>query len=53
MTRYESYFMIKESNVRIPIINASTNPIFNAAAAWIKKETGMKARPASVSYAGR
>ena len=51
MTRYESYVMIKESNVKIPIINASTNPIFNAAAAWIKKETGMKPRPASVSNA--
>ena len=52
MPKFESYIVLKENSVRIPVINASTNPIFNAAAAWIKKETGMKPKPASVSNAG-
>jgi hypothetical protein len=45
MPRYEPYIALKENNVRIPVINASTNPMFNAAAAWIKQRIGMKTRP--------
>ena len=45
MPRYESYIQLKENNVKIPVINASTNPIFNAAAAWIKQQTRMRTKP--------
>ncbi len=49
MPKYDSFILLKENNVRIPVINASTNPIFNAAAAWIKQQTRMKSKPAVVS----
>ncbi len=49
MPRYESYILLKENNVRIPVINASTNPIFNAAAAWIKQQTRLKTMPPTIS----
>jgi hypothetical protein len=52
MPRYESYFALKENNVRVPVINASTNPMYNAAATWIKQRIGLKTRPAGV-IAGR
>ncbi len=52
LPRYEPYFAIKENNVRVPVINASTNPMFNAAAAWIKQHIGLKTRP-SIVTAGR
>ena len=45
MTKYESFITLKENNVKIPVINASTNPLFNLAAAWIKQQVGMKSRP--------
>ncbi len=51
MSKYESFILLKENNVRIPVINASTNPIFNAAAAWIKQQTRLKTRPPVVSTA--
>lgn len=51
MPKYESFITIKENNVRIPVINASTNPIFNAAAAWIRQQTKLKLRPPAVSSA--
>ena len=49
MPKYEPYVLLRENNVRIPVINASMNPIFNAAAAWIKQQTGMRRRPPVVS----
>ncbi len=51
MPRYEPYILIKENNVRIPVINASTNPIFNAAAAWIRKQIRLRLRPPVMSAA--
>ncbi|OLD03034.1 hypothetical protein AUG19_06325 [archaeon 13_1_20CM_2_54_9] len=49
MPKFESYIVIKENSVRIPVINASTNPIFNAAASWIKQQTGLRRRTPTVS----
>ena len=51
MPRHEPYILLKENNVRIPVINASTNPIFNAAASWIKQQTRLKTGPPAVSSA--
>ncbi len=51
MPKYENHITIKENNVRIPVINASTNPIFNAAAAWIRQQTRLKLRLSPVSTA--
>ncbi len=51
MPRYESYILLKENNVRIPVINASTNPIFNAAASWIKQQTRLRTRPPAMAAA--
>jgi len=49
MPKFESYIVLKENSVRIPVINASTNPIFNAAASWIKQQTGLRRRTPTVS----
>ena len=49
MPKFESYIILKENNIRIPVINASTNPIFNAAASWIKQQTGLRRRTPTVS----
>ncbi len=49
MPKYESPITIKENNARIPVINASTNPMFNLAAAWIKKHTGLRSKPPIIS----
>ena len=49
MPKYESYITIKENNVRIPVISASMNPIFNAVAAWIRQQTRLKLRLPVVS----
>ena len=49
MPKYEPYIVLKDNNVKIPVINASTNPIFNAAASFIKQQTRLKTRPPTFS----
>ncbi len=49
MPRYESLITLRENNVKIPVINASTNPLFNLAASWIKQQTRLKSKPPSAS----
>ena len=49
MAKYESLITLRENNVKIPVINASTNPLFNLAATWIKQQVRLKSKPTSSS----
>ena len=37
LKKYQPQFMVKEGNIKIPVINVSDNKIFREMAAWIKK----------------
>lgn len=37
MPKYQREIVVKEVNVRVPVINVSSHPIFKAAAAWLKE----------------
>lgn len=47
MPKFQPFMVIKDSNVKIPVIDTSTNPIFNAAATWIKQYSGLKVKATS------
>ena len=44
MAKYEPLITLRENNVKISVINASTNPLFNLAASWIKQQIRLKSR---------
>jgi len=39
MPEHQNVVVIKETNVRIPIINVSTNPVMRTVAKWLRSQT--------------
>jgi hypothetical protein len=42
MPKYENAIIIRETNVRVPVIDVSTNPFLKTVAKWLKGQTGVK-----------